>query len=67
MADPARIKQDDKPEDAASAAEEHLHTEESENLPVAEKPTEESKESSSDEQPKREIKAVSSVMVVFKI
>lgn len=67
MADPARIKLENKPEDTASATEEHLKTQESENLPVAAKSTEENKEPSSEDQPKQDVKAVSSFIVVFDI
>lgn len=57
MADPARIKTDDIPERTASADENHLKSEESENAPVTEKPANESIELSSQDQPK-EIKHV---------
>ncbi|XP_061591419.1 transcription initiation factor TFIID subunit 11 [Cololabis saira] len=57
MADPARIKVDDKPADSASTSEERLKTEESENTPVAEKSADESKEPSQQDQPKGEVKA----------
>lgn len=57
MADPARIKTDDIHERTASADENHLKSEESENAPVTEKPANESIELSSQDQPK-EIKHV---------
>ncbi|XP_019951654.2 transcription initiation factor TFIID subunit 11 [Paralichthys olivaceus] len=54
MADPARIKSDDKPERTTSAAEDHSKAEETED---AAKPAHESKESSSQDQSKQEVKA----------
>lgn len=54
MADPARIKSDDKPERTTSVAEDHSKSEETED---AEKPAHESKESSSQEQSNQEAKA----------
>ena len=65
MADPARIKPEDKPERTASAKEEHLKTEVPENVPVSEKAADGDKESSSQDLSKQEVKAVSSFTVLF--
>jgi len=57
MADPARIKPEDKPERITSADEEQPTSEETQDVPVTAKPTDESKESSSEDQPKQEVKS----------
>ncbi|KAM6924346.1 transcription initiation factor TFIID subunit 11 [Xenentodon cancila] len=57
MADPARVKTEGTPGDAASASEERLQTGESENARVAEKASDENKEPSSQDQPKGEVQA----------
>lgn len=57
MADPARIKPEDTPERITSADEEHPTSEETQDVPVTAKPTDESKESSSEDQPKQEVKS----------
>lgn len=63
MADPARIKTEDTPERTTSATEEHPKSEEPAIVAVAEKPADENKESSSQDQPKQEVKLVSSVFL----
>lgn len=62
MADPARIKPEATSERITSVKEEQLKSEETEDeiLPATAKPTDESKESSSQDQPKQEAKSVSS-------
>lgn len=60
MADPARIKPESTPERTTSANEEHPKSEDTEDLPSTAKPTDENKESSSQDQPKQEVKSVSS-------
>ncbi|KAG8002522.1 Transcription initiation factor TFIID subunit 11 [Nibea albiflora] len=57
MADPARIKAEGTPERAASANEEHPKPEETEDEPSTAKPTDENKESSSQDGPKQELKS----------
>ncbi|CAK6957550.1 transcription initiation factor TFIID subunit 11 [Scomber scombrus] len=57
MADPARIKVEDKPERASSNKEEHPKLEEAEDVPVTPKPADEPKELTSQDQPKQEIKS----------
>ena len=58
-ADPARIKADDA-SDRTSPSEERPKSEETGDEPVTAKPTPENKESSSQDQPKQEVKPVSS-------
>lgn len=60
MADPARIKTEGTPERATSANEEHSSAKSEETEDVTAKSTDENKESSSQEQPKLELKSVSS-------
>ncbi|XP_041860073.1 transcription initiation factor TFIID subunit 11 [Melanotaenia boesemani] len=55
MADPARIKREDTPERVAPANEAHLKTEDTENVPVKEKPADENKDPPIDH-PQRELK-----------
>lgn len=57
MADPARIKPEDTPERITSVNEEHPTSEETQDVPATAKPTDESKESSSEDQPKQEVKS----------
>lgn len=59
MADPARIKVEATPERPASANEEHSSVKSEETEDVTAKSTAESKEPSSQEQPKQELKSVS--------
>lgn len=59
MADPARIKDEDTPERATSANEEHPDDKTTETEDAAVKSTDENKESSSQEQPKQDHKSVS--------
>lgn len=58
MADPARIKAEGTLERTAST-EEHPKSQETEDEPVAERPTNENKESSSQDHPEQEEKSVS--------
>lgn len=60
MADPARIKVEGTPERATSANEEHSNVKPEETEDATAKSTDENKESSSQEQPKQELKSVSS-------
>lgn len=60
MADPARIKVEGTPERATSANEEHSNVKSEETEGATTKSTDENKESSSQEQPKQELKSVSS-------
>lgn len=62
MADPARIKPEATPERATSANEErpNVKPEESDDVPITAKPADENKDSSSQDQPKEELKSVSS-------
>lgn len=57
MADPARIKSEATPDRTSSAIEEHPKSEETENVSATEKPADENKESSSQDQPKQEAKS----------
>ncbi|XP_038578029.1 transcription initiation factor TFIID subunit 11 [Micropterus salmoides] len=57
MADPARIKPESTPERTTSANEEHPKSEDTEDLPSTAKPTDENKESSSQDQPNQEVKS----------
>lgn len=57
MADPARIKPEGTAERAASASEEDPKPEETEDVAATAKPEDENKESSSEDQPKEELKA----------
>ncbi|XP_070766567.1 transcription initiation factor TFIID subunit 11 [Enoplosus armatus] len=57
MADPARIKAEGIPERAASANEEHPKSEETEDVPTTAKHADENKESSSQDEPKQEVKS----------
>lgn len=59
MADPARMKTEDACERTTSASEEHPKSNESEDVPAPAKPTHEHQESSSQDQAKQEVKAVS--------
>lgn len=59
MADPARIKPEATPERTTSANEEHPKSEETEDVPATAKPADENKASSSQDQPKQEVKSVS--------
>lgn len=60
MADPARIKPAEvPPERSSSASEEHPNSEDTEDVPATSKPTDESKDSSSEDQHKQEAKSVS--------
>ncbi|XP_040008389.1 transcription initiation factor TFIID subunit 11 [Xiphias gladius] len=56
MADPARIKPEDKSDRTTSPTEEHPKSEENEDVPVAAKTTHDNKESSSQDQNKPEVK-----------
>lgn len=58
MADPARIKVEGTSE-RTTAAEEHPKSEETEDAPVAARPADDNKESSSQDHPKQEVKSVS--------
>lgn len=60
MADPARIKPEAKPERTTSANEEHPKSGGTEDVPATAKPTDENKESSSQDESKQEVKSVSS-------
>lgn len=60
MADPARIKVEAPPERPASANEEHSSVKSEETEDVTAKCTDENKEPSLQEQPKQELKSVSS-------
>ncbi len=62
MADPARMKAEDAPERATSPNDEqpNVKSAKDEELPETEKSTEENKDSSSQDQPKQEVKSVSS-------
>lgn len=58
MADPARIKTVDTPERASSAKQEQPHIKSEETKSITAKSTDGSKDSSSKEQPKQELKSV---------
>ncbi|KAF1390228.1 hypothetical protein PFLUV_G00055900 [Perca fluviatilis] len=57
MADPARIKPEAKPERTASANEEHPKSGGTEDVPATAKPTDDNKESSSQDESKQEVKS----------